>query len=200
MHETKLFYTPLWEDDLSVAMRDWIDHRERMLSKIYELERASKGVAKTNFGGWQSDDEIYVHPEFGWLMEHILRLSNQVAAEYAPEFKFNNGHIWANINRRNNFNAVHTHPNSLLSGVAYLNVSSEDQGQIQFFDAREGTPTNHWPCFFQLPGRTPLTDDTFSVKPTQGKILFFPSWLKHWVTPNLTDEDRISVSFNLRAT
>ena len=29
-----------------------------------------------------------------------------------------------------------------------------------------------------------------------GRLLMFPSWLKHNVTPNLTKEYRISLSFN----
>ena len=27
-------------------------------------------------------------------------------------------------------------------------------------------------------------------------LLLFPSWLKHYVNPNLSNEDRISLSFN----
>ena len=199
MHETKLFYTPLWQDDLAATTTDWSEHCGHMLAKVYELERSSKSVEKTNFGGWQSEDDIYVHEEFTWLLNHIMRLSNQVAPEYSPELKFNNGHIWANINRKGDFNAVHTHPNSLLSGVTYLKVTSEDQGTIQFFDSREGSPTTHWNCFAPLEERTPLTDDVYTVTPREGSILFFPSWLKHWVTPNRTDDDRVSLSFNIRA-
>ena len=33
-------------------------------------------------------------------------------------------------------------------------------------------------------------------KPEKGKLVLFPSWLEHYVEPNLTNEDRISMSFD----
>jgi uncharacterized protein (TIGR02466 family) len=33
--------------------------------------------------------------------------------------------------------------------------------------------------------------------PLEGRMLIFPSYLAHQVEPNESDEDRISVSFNL---
>ena len=32
---------------------------------------------------------------------------------------------------------------------------------------------------------------------TNGELLVFPSWLVHYVPPNYTDKDRISISFDL---
>jgi uncharacterized protein (TIGR02466 family) len=199
MQETKLFYSPLWQEDLAATTPDWQTHRELMLNKVYALQQSGEGVKKTNYGGWQSDDEIYVHAEFGWMLNHIMRLSNSVAPAYSPGLNFNNGHIWANVNRKGDFNAVHTHPNSLMSGVVYLKAAGEEQGVIQFFDNREGSPTTHWNCFAPLEERTPFTDDLHAVIPREGMVLFFPSWLRHWVTPNMSDDDRVSLSFNIRS-
>jgi len=200
MHETKLFYSPLWREDLKATMPDWPQQRDAMLTKVYALEAAEQGVEKTNFGGWQSSDDIYVHAEFGWILNQVMRLSNSVAPRFSPELQFNNGHIWANINRRADFNAVHTHPISLLSGVVYLKAEQEAQGTIQFFDSREGSPTTHWNCFAAaVSTRTEFTDHVHTEIASEGVILFFPSWLRHWVTPNLTDDDRVSLSFNIRS-
>jgi uncharacterized protein (TIGR02466 family) len=199
MQETHLFYSPLWQEDLAATSVDWPARRAAMLARIDQLEHQGGGVEKTNFGGWQSDDELYVHAEFGWLIDHIMRLSNQIAPNFSPALRFNTGHLWANVNRRGHFNAMHTHPNSILSGVAYLEVESADQGLLQFFDCREGNPTTHWQCYAPLDERTALTEETYSVKPREGLILFFPSWLRHWVTPNTTDTRRVSVAFNVRS-
>ncbi|MEQ8660212.1 MAG: TIGR02466 family protein [Gammaproteobacteria bacterium] len=201
MQERLLFYTPLWQDCLATLdADDWAHHREHMLARVYALERDGNGIERSNFGGWQSDDQIYRFPEFGWLLGHIMRLSNDIAPAYAPGLRFNNGQIWANINRRGAFNAPHTHPNSLLSGVVYLKVSGAEQGVIEFFDTREGSPPNHWGCFLALETPTELTRDTHVVTPHEGLILFFPSWMRHWVRPNVTDEDRVTLAFNVRAT
>ena len=36
-----------------------------------------------------------------------------------------------------------------------------------------------------------------SVTPEVGKLIIFPSWLVHYVEPNLDDSDRISMAFNI---
>lgn len=198
MQETRLFYTPLWQTSLADETREWPQLRQIMLDKIYALMAADKGVEKTNFGGWQSEDNIYQYPEFSWLIGRVMALANTVAPQFAAGRQFDDGLLWANVNRKGDFNALHTHPDSVLSGVVYLKFAREEQGVIQFMDAREGSPTSHWRCFLRLEQSTPLTSEVHAVVPREGHILFFPGWLKHWVTPNLTEDDRVSVSFNIR--
>ena len=198
MNEMRLFYTPLWQASVADGETRWPLLRQAMLDKIQQLVASGQGVEKTNFGGWQSSDDLYKHREFSWLIARVMALANEVASNFSAGRRFDDGLLWANVNRRSNFNAVHTHPDAILSGVIYLKVEREEQGVIQFLDAREGTPTTHWRCFMRLAESTPLTLEVVSVVPKEGDILFFPGWLKHWVTPNLTDDERISVSFNIR--
>ena len=42
-----------------------------------------------------------------------------------------------------------------------------------------------------------LNADTIKVEPLEGNLLLFPSYLHHSVDENLSDEDRIVISFNL---
>ena len=51
MHETRLFYTPVWRDDLDVPESNWTLRRELMLNRITALAAEGLGVQKTNFGG-----------------------------------------------------------------------------------------------------------------------------------------------------
>ncbi|HBC43100.1 MAG TPA: hypothetical protein DCZ88_14755, partial [Pseudanabaena sp.] len=39
-----------------------------------------------------------------------------------------------------------------------------------------------------------------SYKATEGTMIIFPSWLNHGVEANLSDEDRLCISFNLSMT
>lgn len=197
MEETKLFFTPLWRHSMRENGSDWVSRRNAMLEKIYALMKAEEGVRKTNFGGWQSDDDLFKFDEFEWLLENIITLGNTLAPEFCTNKQFNDGHLWANVNGKGNFNAMHTHPESILSGTVYLKFDGEEQGIIEFFDAREGSPTAHWQCYTQFEEKNLLTNDVYSVVPKEGDILFFPGWLKHWVSPNQSDEDRVSISFNM---
>ena len=36
------------------------------------------------------------------------------------------------------------------------------------------------------------------VNPTEGELILFPGWLDHGVQTNDTDDERVSVSFNIR--
>ena len=194
----RLFYTPVWQTNVAEHAPEWPTLRAAMLERIRALESEGQGVQRTNFGGWQSDDDLYKHREFNWLTQRIMALANEVAPQFSAKATFDDGILWANVNRRGDFNAMHTHPDAILSGCIYLKVDGTDQGAIQFLDAREGSPTAHWRCYTRLNDSTPLTEQAVTVTPREGDILFFPGWLWHWVTPNLTDEERVSVAFNIR--
>ena len=49
----------------------------------------------------------------------------------------------------------------------------------------------------QLPEHNEMTEPVHTIVPQEGDVLFFPGWLKHWVSPNTTELDRISISFNM---
>jgi uncharacterized protein (TIGR02466 family) len=38
------------------------------------------------------------------------------------------------------------------------------------------------------------------MRPEEGRMYVFPSWLEHGVEPNQSERDRISLSFNVQVT
>lgn len=44
-----------------------------------------------------------------------------------------------------------------------------------------------------------LVNHCFTVKmpPKEGSLLFFPAWMEHSVEQNLSDEERISIAYNV---
>jgi hypothetical protein len=100
---------------------------------------------------------------------------------------------WVNINKKGDFNTRHHHdPFSgiALSGVFYVKVP-QNSGKIVFYDPR-ATLTTALDQMYYHNG-----SDSFSIEPEENLLLIFPSWLYHSVDPNESDEDRISVSFNI---
>tara|TARA_B100001996_G_C18656029_1_gene591231 strand:- start:1492 stop:2058 length:567 start_codon:yes stop_codon:yes gene_type:complete len=85
---------------------------------------------------------------------------------------------WFVLMKKNNYSHIHNHGRSDISGVYYVQTSSED-GNI----------------FFESP--TQWDNGRITIKPEVGKLLLFPSWLYHGVMNNTTDYPRISLSFNL---
>ncbi len=106
---------------------------------------------------------------------------------------------WANVNRRGDYHNLHNHPHSYLSGTYYVQVpvlqeagsrSDLNPGAISFFDPRGQANMNAILGDGQI-------DPELRIQPEAGLILLWPSFLHHLVHPNLSDELRVSVSFNV---
>ena len=103
------------------------------------------------------------------------------------------GNMWANINPPGAYNAPHIHPNSHFSGVYYVKAS-KDSGKLACNDPRPGVQLS-------MPVRKkgqPPKDlwREVHLEPKEGRIIMFPYYLWHCVEPNLSNDIRISVSFN----
>ena len=88
--------------------------------------------------------------------------------------------------------SVHTHPNSLLSGLLYLEVP-EGSSPIIFSDPRP------FRSMIALPKKgDALTNWEQTIfKPEKGTFLLWESWLAHEVPKNHSKTGRITIVFNL---
>lgn len=103
---------------------------------------------------------------------------------------------WLNLNNKLSGHYHHEHYSSVVSGVLYLETDGESgnlifcdpvktRTQAQVYNATKRLATNQYN--FQ----------TVTVKPEAGKVVLFESWLTHVVEPNTTDNNRISIAFNV---
>lgn len=106
--------------------------------------------------------------------------------------------FWININEPGNFlldsNTPHIHPGYFLNCV-YYPKGLPNSGNLYLLAPFNGVvqtiPVEH------LSESTGWADTRWSVNPEPGKLVIFPSWLMHWVTPNYSEDDRISIAFNV---
>ena len=107
---------------------------------------------------------------------------------------------WPNINRLGDYHAPHNHAWTYLSGTYYVKVP-EPSGEaapdglaspagISFYDPR--TAVN----MLARDGEA-LSRREFAVRPSAGLILMWHSSINHSVHPNLSEDTRISISFNI---
>lgn len=183
------FPTGIWYDNLNID-------NEPLKKFCLEEEQKHDSRVISNVGGWQSDSQIIFNKVFKCIRDDVEQKSQVVHANMRirddMEFKIVNG--WININRSTDSNITHNHPGADLSCCYYINVPEGLYAPIVFEDPRSTR-------LFTESGRyVEEIDQTFSVceyTPENGKILFFPSWLKHWVRPSNSNEPRISVAMNL---
>ena len=97
--------------------------------------------------------------------------------------------LWGNRNPKGSKHHEHVHPNSILSGVFYLRQDpklppiqfSKSNQEAMKLDPRK---YNHYNA------------ETFLLPCTSGELILFPSSLRHSVPVNMSEEERISLSFN----
>jgi uncharacterized protein (TIGR02466 family) len=164
----------------------------------YTHQKLDGGVLISNIGGYQSsgltmDDPV--PPTLTKLMRVLVEQCQPCAKELGFERKLEMGNYWININKKNNYNKMHVHSSSILSGCYYA-ATPPQCGSIIFHNRPE---TNYILGALKQMGavdtRFTVTEQAFV--PKGGAVLIFPGWLPHSVEENRSGEDRISIAFNL---
>jgi uncharacterized protein (TIGR02466 family) len=97
---------------------------------------------------------------------------------------------WLNYTETNQYHHKHAHPNSIVSGVFYINCH-EEFDKIKFFNDGYKTikpEVKDWNIYNS-------ESWWFTVK--TGDIILFPSFLTHMVETKEGDNTRISLAFNV---
>lgn len=96
---------------------------------------------------------------------------------------------WVNYTEQGRHHHRHTHPNSFLSGVFYIQANS-DRDKIHFFK-------NTYQQIKFIPQEWNLwNSDSWWFEVEAGDLILFPSSLEHMVQTVTHPETRISLSFN----
>lgn len=183
MNENRLdlFSTPIWGfvlNDQKYQARDYID-------SILSIEASESSAKKSNIGGYQTHDNLHLVPVFREFKETIERIGASCFEGHSnKKCRAEMTEMWGNINYKYCHNAAHIHGEA-LSGVFYLQTPP-NSGRLVLCNPS-----------VRSDGRL-IRSFNYPVVPEPLGLIIFPSWLEHYVEPNLSDGIRISVSFNLR--
>ena len=185
----ELFPTPLWIADLPAA--DAVAFNAKLKA---EIEKIISPRPKVPTGSnWQTPHDLHTRPAFADFTKLVETVAKSVAQYLQVEqFPMMITGCWANINPPGTYHPTHNHPNNYLSGVYYV-AAPEKGSQILFQDPR---PVAIMP-------RSKLSRVTANANITQtpaGRMVLFPSWLRHHVPTNEGTTERISIAFNLMFT
>ena len=100
--------------------------------------------------------------------------------------------MWAIINKKNDYNVVHTHPNSYLSAAYYVSAP-KNCGKFQV-ESLNIAKRHFYP---EVLKNNELNANVAGLEVNEGDLLIFPGYLPHKVAMNESDEDRIVISFNV---
>ena len=191
-YKTNLFFPiPIHQFDVN----GFSEIKDELIDYAYDYKKKDPiGVSLSNRGGWQSEGFNIINEDDVLQLFLINCLSNFPPIKKSVELR---GYAWININKPGDYNIKHVHPTNNLSGVLWIKCL-ENSGDIVF------DSPNNFESFLENKSydddfkKSNFIDDSYHCYPTEGRMIVFPSHLQHHVQENKSNEDRISVSFNIR--
>jgi len=185
--EQHIFTTPVWE-----SMITGVDNQS-IKEYAHKLRNKYPGAQISNRGGWHSKELDTPLPEsLDNLINDLTQFLNNYCAQWTGINDLMLGNWWININGKYNYNAEHDHQNAILSAVYYVEVLADNTGDLKLH--REDSSRYYLGAYTKNP--THFSSQSYTSKPTCGKLVVFPAWTKHSVEMNNSDTERISIAFN----
>ncbi len=99
---------------------------------------------------------------------------------------------WVNTSDTNQFHPKHKHPNSIISGVLFLDDDADQELPALRFHRTQPM----FPLDFSFDDLNEFNANCREFDTVEGMLLLFPSLLEHDVEANKSDRMRSSISFN----
>ena len=129
-----------------------------------------------------------------WLEKQITDKTNELVTYYKkvdeifhkPQNKSYQIHYWTNVNQPGSRNVIHSHKDSIFSGVYYIQV--EGTGGLRFIN-----PAN---ILSDCNVYSPFVRD-FYFTPKDKDLVMWPAWVPHEVDTNNSKKQRINIAFDI---
>lgn len=186
---TPILYYQLEGDELETVQKQI----EQVMDKVREMDLSNPwdDTVSTSFK-YKDEHNFIVDYNLRALEKVIVKCTESYLNKVKTNTDMNLGikKSWINFSNRHQFQFEHDHvglfSSVVLSGIYYYQTNGND-GNLAFVS----------PNPFQSANMSAFGDSKVTYKPAVGKLLLFPSWLKHRVETNVTDGERISIAFNL---
>ena len=178
-----IWSTPIYENEISVK-DEWIEFCNNINYKRTFNNNGSISVGPhllENISLLELKEKILYHVDV--YTNHQLNISN----------KFRMCSSWCIKHIKGDFAQVHSHKNSIISGVYYLQVTD---GCGDIFFKRDKFLSESF--LFDLKKSTIMNSIEYKISVKTGKLILFPSTLEHYtdIMP-LDNFERIAISFNM---
>ena len=186
------FATPIWTFQIDNHSKI----NEEILKYIKSLQIEDPiGIKKSNNLGWHSKLFNLRDEEVKSFFQSIQKYIGKVIDDSGwnnPSNNFIVTSAWSIINVKSSSNSRHIHSNNYIS-AAYYAKAPKNCGDIIFYDPRNSR-------LIRKPKTNTGNDlnaEIIKIKPQDGLLVLFPSYLYHSVDENLSEEERVVISFNL---
>lgn len=192
-----------------------VDAREIATIAMDEREKSGGvGISVSNVGGYHSTpNALERRREDGMraLKEVMERACARACEENVPLSKFMIKNLmgrgdpsvvttsWVNVCEASNGHGLHNHVNAVWSGVYYASTGKDENDEDDSSDG-EDAPGDLL-IRVTAGGIDPTVDKSgyckyTRVKPKNGRLVVFPSWVLHGVLASSAPSPRVSIAFN----
>jgi len=182
-----------------VDIQDFEEVKDNIIEFVYnEQKKDPKGLNLSNEGGWHSNNEYHFFENIlkDFITKNVTNYFQSNSDTFSNDFQYKLTGLWMNINGNGGYNKSHMHPQSHMSGVCWLQLPKNSGGIVlqnaSYFSCSKEISVYNKNFIEQM-----VLHPEYELFPGSGKMLLFPSSLYHCVQPNRSNEDRISISFNL---
>lgn len=182
--------TPIYYIDIPIDVVNFI----LIEQEVKNHRDIDTGRIRSNRGGYQSNDvNIANYCEIKKLYSFTESCFQSCHQEWGikDQISYKISNTWININTKEHFNMPHIHPSAVFSAVYYVKCSL-DHPPLTF----ESTSAQN---FLLSSISNPSSKYTYShihYEVKVGRLIIFPAWLNHYVDKQVSDDERISISFN----
>ncbi|MBC7145570.1 MAG: 2OG-Fe(II) oxygenase family protein [Thioclava marina] len=198
-----LFATRLYRAKLAeLGPKVDTDELEASCYAIAEDDEAGQEWCEENgYPGYTSYASLTDLPWRFPIFDDIVKSLDLHVAAFAEDLQFELGggklvleDLWINILPEGGTHGSHIHPHSVISGTTYV-AMPDGASALKLEDPRlammMAAPTRVKTARREL-------QPFIYVAPEPGEVLLWESWLRHEVPMNMSEYDRISVSFNYK--
>lgn len=194
-HQYNIFSVPVYRQDCNSSV---LNQQEVIkYFKEYELNDDTDYTGKYPVGSYTSyhnNDSILELPQLDDLKTLIKDTVQSIhfSVGLSGTVEFTNS--WFSINRKFSYHETHNHCPDIWSGVYYVQAEEGD-ATISFLNRL--MVDSGWPYSAQKTAHTDFVSNKVTCPVKTGMLIVFPSYLDHMVDQHLTDNERITIAFNL---
>lgn len=160
-----------------------------------ELEFIKNQEQRANMGNTSSEDSyICKKSKISFLTDFFTHSVNNYFRQVCnpkADLQLYITQSWINYTQKNQYHHKHAHPNSLISGVFYVDTDPE-KDRIYFYKSQSWQQIK-----YEIKDYNLFNSESWWYEARPNSLIIFPSYLEHNVE-NLgeTERTRISISFN----
>ena len=170
-----MFHVPLFH----YKVKDWENKKKYLLQLHESIQSDCTNLDNKGITNFHTDPEKIKQDIVFVFNDEIKQFINSIGSK-----TYNVDAAWFEQSNKNHYHGIHNHGGSGYSSVCFINYKENE----------------HTPTYFLSPFNNFMNGKTLIHTPqniTEGSIIFFPSAIHHFTSPNESDEERMVVSFNL---